>query len=183
MLAHRPFLLGNAPSLADYGMMGPMFRHFGQDPTPAEIMRQRAPLVFEWVARMWHAEAVASPAFLSEIPEDAGALLRECCETHLVQLAANARAYGDGLAHFDVEIQGCFYTALPVSRYRVWCLEQLRASFAALDAAQQAAVRAHLPYDGAQILWSGDIPVSGFNEDNHLPYGKAINVYGQGTPP
>jgi hypothetical protein len=33
-------------------MMGPMLRHFGQDPTPADIMRNRAPGVYEWVARM-----------------------------------------------------------------------------------------------------------------------------------
>ena len=38
--------------------MGPMFRHFQQDPPPAEIMRSRAPGVFAWVGRMWNAKAV-----------------------------------------------------------------------------------------------------------------------------
>ncbi|WFL78452.1 glutathione S-transferase N-terminal domain-containing protein [Altererythrobacter arenosus] len=183
MLANRPFLLGNAPSLADYGMMGPMFRHFGQDPTPAEIMRQRAPLVFEWVARMWCAAQVDEPQFLSEVPPDAAALLREACETHLVQLAANAAAFGRDETHFGVTIQGCRYEKLPASRYRVWCLEELRRAFAALDADAQGKVRALLSYDGAEILWSGDIPPPRFNEDHHLPFGKAINVYGEGTPP
>ena len=183
VLANRPFLLGNAPSLADYGMMGPMFRHFGQDPTPAEIMRQHAPLVFEWVARMWRAEQVAEPQFLAEIPGDMAGLLRECCEAHLAQLAANAAAFGRGDTHFDVQIQGCQYTGLPVSRYRVWCLEQLRASFDELDTTSQAQAKALLPHFTAKVLWEGEVPASGFNEDNHLPFGKAINVYGEGTPP
>jgi len=183
VLANRPFLLGNAPSLADYGMMGSMFRHFGQDPTPAEIMRQRAPLVFEWVARMWRAERVDDPQFLDEIQGDMARLLRECCETHLVQLAANSECYARGGTHFDVEIQGYRYTNLPVSRYRVWCLEQLRESFASLDEAARARVRALLPHFSAKVLWEGKVPKSGFNTNNHLPFGKAINVYGEGTPP
>jgi glutathione S-transferase len=183
VLANRPFLLGNAPSLADYGMMGPMFRHFGQDPTPAEIMRQRAPLVFEWVARMWRAERIEEPEFVTEVPGDMAALLRECCEMHLVQLAANAQCFARGGKNFDVEIQRSRYTGLPVSRYRVWCLEQLSDRYAALSDADQSKVRTLLPYDGAAILWPGEVPASHFNEDNHLPFGEAINVYGKGTPP
>ena len=183
VLANRPYLLGDAPSLADFGMMGPMFRHFGQDPTPADIMRNRAPLVFEWVARMWRAESIGEPSFLADIPDDLTALLRECCETHLVQLAANAAAYAGGQSHFSAEIQHCRYDRLPTSRYRVWCLEQLRACFAGLEEGAQARIKALLPYDGAAILWSGEVPASNYNADNHLPFGKAINVYGEGTPP
>ncbi len=183
MLANRPFLFGDVPCLADFGMMGPMFRHFGQDPTPEEIMRNRAPLVYEWVARMWNARKHVDGVLLQELPTDAGGLLREVCETHLVQLAANAAAYARGERSFAATIQSCQYSDLPVSRYRVWCLEQLSKHFAALPADIQQQVRELLPYEGAGILWSGDIPASGFNEDDHLPFGRAINVYGQGTPP
>ena len=55
VLAERPFLLGERPTIADFGFVGPMFRHFSMDPTPAELMRQRAPRVYTWVARMWEA--------------------------------------------------------------------------------------------------------------------------------
>jgi glutathione S-transferase len=51
----RPFLFGERPSLADFGYFASMFRHFGIDPTPARIMRNTAPAVYEWVARMWNA--------------------------------------------------------------------------------------------------------------------------------
>jgi glutathione S-transferase len=183
ILGNRPFLLGDAPSIADYGMMGPMFRHFGQDPTPADIMRSRAPLVFEWVARMWRAQPHADVNFLSGIPGDMNELLRECCETHLVQLAANAGAFGRGEAHFSANVQGCQYKRLPTSRYRVWCLEQLRTRFAGLSDGAQSKLRDLLRYEGAEILWSGEVPSSQYNTDNHLPFGEAINVYGKGTPP
>lgn len=183
MLGDRPFLFGNAPSLADFGLMAPMFRHFSMDPVPEEIMRNRAPRVYEWVARMWRAEVPDQLQFLDKVPDDAALLLRECCETHLVQLAANAECFARSGTHFDATIQGYGYTGLPVSRYRVWCLEQLRKGFAALDSSAQDKVRALLPYDGASVLWEGDVRASRFNEDGHLPFGKAINVYGEGTPP
>ena len=50
ILADRPFLLGERPTIADFGYFASMFRHFGQDPTPAHIMRETAPLVYEWQA-------------------------------------------------------------------------------------------------------------------------------------
>ena len=47
-----PYLLGFHPSIADFGMMAPMFAHLGRDPVPANLMKQRAPNVFRWVERM-----------------------------------------------------------------------------------------------------------------------------------
>ena len=183
MLKDRPYLLGETPSIADFGLMAPMFRHFSMDPVPEEIMRNRAPLVYEWVARMWRAESSGEARLLDEVPADASGILKEACETHLVQLAANAEAYVRGDTHFAMSVQGCDYEQLPVSRYRVWCLEQLHDAFAALSPEAQTKVKALLPHFSAKILWSGDVPASGFNEENHLPFGKAINVYGEGTPP
>lgn len=184
MLENRQFLLGDAPTLADFGMMGPMFRHFGQDPTPAEIMRNRAPGVFAWVARMWNARGNPAPCFVTTIPDDASVLLREICATHLVQLAANAEAFARGAAHFAMDVQGCRYTRLPTSRYRVWCLEVLRSAFAELDDAAQAEVRRRLPFAEAECLWASDMAFrSNYNSKGLLPFGQAINVYGDGTPP
>jgi glutathione S-transferase len=57
ILSETPYLLGDRPTLVDFGYMGPMFRHFFCDPTPVEIMRERAPAVFSWVARMWDTRA------------------------------------------------------------------------------------------------------------------------------
>jgi glutathione S-transferase len=183
MLKQRPYLLGAAPSLADFGMMGPMLRHFGQDPTPAEIMRNTAPAVYEWVARMWNARVTGEPAFVAEVPAEAAGMLKEVAETHLVQLAVNAEAYAQRLSHFDMTVQGAHYKRLPVSRYRVWCLEVLREAFAALEPGEQKQVHALLPYPPAEVLWRETIPAtSGYDEAKEAPFNKAINVYGDGVP-
>ncbi|MEM9407231.1 MAG: glutathione S-transferase family protein [Acidobacteriota bacterium] len=182
MLAARPYLLGGTPSLADFGMMGPMLRHFGQDPTPAEIMRNEAPAVWRWVARVWDAQAEQAD-LLDDIPDDAAPMLRECCETHLVQLAANAAAHAEGKTHFGMEVQGCRYRRLPVSRYRVWCLEQLRDHFAALDAQARSAVQKQLAFTGADVLWTDAVPASsGYDPKGEAPFNAAINVFGDGVP-
>ncbi|MBS63790.1 glutathione S-transferase N-terminal domain-containing protein [Salinisphaera sp.] len=50
--AVMPYLLGWRPSIADYGLIAPLFAHLGRDPVPANIMKTRAPRVFRWVERM-----------------------------------------------------------------------------------------------------------------------------------
>ncbi len=47
-----PFILGQAPTLADYGMLGPLFAHLGRDPVPETIMKREAPNVYRWTERM-----------------------------------------------------------------------------------------------------------------------------------
>ena len=184
ILEHRPYLLGTKPSLADFGMMAPMFRHFSQDPEPEEIMRTRAPLVYEWVARMWTAKVPDSGAFLSAIDEALAPLLKEICETHLQQLTSNAEAYARDANAFEMTVQGCRYKDISTSRYRVYCLECLRGAFAELGSDAQSKVRSLLPYPEAEILWQSEMPaVSNFNTDGHLPYGQAINVYGSDGRP
>lgn len=48
----HPYLLGGHPTVADYGLIGPLFAHLGRDPVPAHIMATRAPAVHRWVERM-----------------------------------------------------------------------------------------------------------------------------------
>lgn len=186
VLGQRRYLFGNQPSLADFGLMGPMLRHFGQDPTPAEIMRDTAPQVMEWVARMWNAQAQvqAEPgSFVSAVPEDLKPLLQEVCETHLVQLIANAEAWQQKQEKFAMTVQGCRYQNLPVSQYRVYCLEMLREGFAALDADAQNTVRTLLPFEAARVLWQQEPAArSGYDEARQAPFNQAINVFTGAVP-
>ena len=184
MLEKRPFLLGDAPSLADFGLMAPMLRHFGQDPTPVDIMRDRAPAAYAWVSRVWNARPPGGMHnFVDEIPSDAAPMLQEVCETHLEQLAANAIAYAAGPRRFSMTIQSCDYIEMPVSRYRVVCLERLRAAFSELSIEAQDTLREWLPHSQAKILWSPTPPAaSGYDEQRQAPFGKAINVYAKGYP-
>ncbi len=48
----HPYLLGGRPSVADFGMMAPLFAHLGRDPVPAGLMKTAAPSVFRWTERM-----------------------------------------------------------------------------------------------------------------------------------
>jgi glutathione S-transferase len=49
---HYPYLLGGHPSIADFGLMAPMFAHLARDPVPSTLMKNRAPNVFRWTERM-----------------------------------------------------------------------------------------------------------------------------------
>lgn len=182
LLVERPFLLGDSPSIADFGLMGPMLRHFGQDPTPAEILRNEGPAVWEWLARVWNARA-GEVVFVDEVPPAAGVLLREIAETHLVQLSANAAAYAEGRRHFEMDVQGCRYRDLPVSRYRVWCLEKLREEYRALDEDAQSRARELMPHPEAEAVWTEAVPAdSGYDPEGRAPFNQAINVFGDGVP-
>jgi glutathione S-transferase len=63
-----PYVFGGRPTIADYGLMGPLFAHLGRDPVPANIMKVRAPNVFRWVERM-NAPDLDSPEFPDQAAE------------------------------------------------------------------------------------------------------------------
>jgi glutathione S-transferase len=181
----RPFVLGDTPTIADFGLMGPMLRHFGQDPTPAEIMRTRAPAVYQWVARMWNTRAESNGSWLIDEVDDVLAdLLLEISETHLSQLRQNAQAYSSSLTRFDQDIQGCHYVQVPTSRYRVWALEELRRSWTAVGGPAQESLRAHLKSPEAAVLWDDTtFSPSDYDNERQAPFNRGINVYGTGLPP
>jgi len=151
----RPFLLGDKPSLVDVGFSGPMFRHFALDPVPADIMRQTAPAVYEWVARLWNTRLEdCEGSLLSGIPDDWGPILNEIGNAYLPYLCANCDAVEAGQARFDAEIDGVQYRGARWSHYRVWCLQKLRDHFLALSTSEQAQAQAILEQHNCwEPLW------------------------------
>ena len=184
ILAERPFLLGARPTLADVGLFGPLFRHFAIDPTPAAIMRRDASDVYEWVARLWNARASELDGPVDDgVPDSWGPLLDEIGETHLEQLAANAAAYTAGQRRFSLECQGTVYASLPTSRYRVWCLEELRGHYEALPEASRAEARTLLERHGCwEPLFRVDAKPSGHDVDRRAPFGRGLRVMGEPSP-
>ncbi len=146
VLAERPFLFGERPTIADVGLFGPMFRHFALDPTPARIMRNRAPAVYEWVARVWNSRAsrIGGRPLIAGVPADLEPLLTEAGETHLPMLAANAAAHAAGRRTYEFTAQNVTYRSMPTSRYRVWALARLREAYLGLDGEDIAAADALL---------------------------------------
>ncbi|GAA6155837.1 glutathione S-transferase family protein [Pyruvatibacter sp. HU-CL02332] len=178
MLENRPYLLGDTPSIADIGMMGPMLRHYSQDPTPSTIMRNEWPAITEWVARVWNARATAGEtSLLDHVPDDAAPMLREIAQTHLVQHRENARAFSAGQSRFEMTVQGCHYKNLPVTQYRVYCLERLREEFDDLSDEHKAKVKALLPYEGCDLIWDHTVQAkSGHDVERKAPFAHGINV-------
>jgi glutathione S-transferase len=180
ILQTRPYLLGTRPSLADFGFFGPMFRHFSMDPTSARIMRETAPAVFEWVARMWNARAsVTRGELLDSVPDDWGPILDSIGSAYLPYLCANAEACKGGHSQFNVDIEGAPYRGIRTAPYRVWCLEELRRHFDALSEAHQREVRAKLEAHGCwEPLWRVENLQSGVDPDRKAPFAGGASMTG-----
>jgi glutathione S-transferase len=145
IFAARPFLCGARPCIADFGLFGSMFRHFASDPTPAAIMRETAPNVLAWTARLWALtpeQAAAAPP-LETVPADLDPLLRLAAEDHLTELAVNAEAVAAGRPRVAFDHRGVRWRLSP-SPYRARCLADLRTAFAALSPTERSAVAARL---------------------------------------
>ena len=172
VFANRPYLLGDRPSIADFGLFAPMFRHFAQDPTASNIMRARAPGVFEWQARLWNATAsTAHGGFVETLPGDLHALVADVGDAYLPYLNANARAWQAGQQRFDPVIQGVQYTEVPVSQYRVWCLEQLQRRALEVPPSHESELRSRLQALGCWgPLFELDEPGSMYDEGEEAPF-------------
>lgn len=103
---HVPYLLGGHPSIADFGLMAPLYGHLGRDPAPAQIMALRAPNVARWVERMNLAVIEdaefpdMAPAFPAEdaLPPTLEPFLELAFRDWTSELQANAAIYNDWLA-------------------------------------------------------------------------------------
>ncbi len=176
---NRAFVFGATPTLADIGLMGPLFRHFAMDPVPAVIMRETAPAVMEWVYRLWNTKASdMGGTHVSGVPDDLLPLLKEIGETHLENLCANAQAWSRGEKVFGVTLQGTAYHDVPTSRYRVWCLERLQEHFEELPPPAQDQMMQLLDSQGClEPLLRVSNPHSGYDPDHQAPFGTSIPVY------
>ncbi len=159
VFATRPFLMGGRPCEADFGLMGPFFRHFSHDPTPAAILRETAPHTLAWVARMWAldpATCMAQPK-VTDVPDDLAPLLAMARQDYLPYLSANAAAYANGAGKVKYSSGGASWS-VPVSPYRVTCLNALKSAFSYLPDQAQRAVTARLGA-GAMILLEAGTPI------------------------
>jgi len=103
---HVPYVLGGHPSIADFGMMAPLYAHLGRDPAPARMMALRAPNVARWVERMNLAVLEdgefpdCAPAFPEDdaLPPTLEPILRLMFRDWTPELQANARCYNDWVA-------------------------------------------------------------------------------------
>lgn len=162
-LGHAPYLLGGRPSLADYGLIAPLYAHLSRDPHPSILMKQRAHRVWRWTERMNARNTEEggvpseSPGFFAndEIPDTLKAVLRHAAEDLVPETEATAHFLDEWLeAHEDVregavlerglglcrfEFRGRTINAL-AQPYRIFLLQRLKDACAAMPAADRRAV-------------------------------------------
>lgn len=157
VFSKRPYLFGERPCEADFGLFGPMFPHFACDPTPQEIMHVRAPHLFRWLGRLWSTrpDEVQSAPELAEVPEDLQPILQKMAGEYLPYLMENRKAFQSGHAITGYRL-GDLDWEVKTAPYRVYCLAQLQQRFQALSAADQRKCRDLLGDDAMDIL-SADI--------------------------
>jgi len=90
-----PYLLGDRPTMGDYGFIGPLYAHLYRDPYPGRLMRDRAPAVADWVERMQSAQPVEGDLLPNDaIPDTLLPILRSLCADFLPIMVDLARAVG-----------------------------------------------------------------------------------------
>lgn len=104
-----PYLLGGRPSIADFGMMAPLYAHLARDPVPGLLMKTTAPNVFRWTERMnspviedtdYPGQAETFPAD-DALPASLEAVLKVVFAQWGPGLAADAACFDQWLAALD----------------------------------------------------------------------------------
>ena len=100
---HYPYILGGRPSIADCGLMAPLYAHLARDPVPATLMKNTAANVYRWTERM-NVAAIADGEFPdcpeTYLPDDAipatlEPVLRLIFQDWAPEILANAKLYND----------------------------------------------------------------------------------------
>lgn len=174
-----PYLLGGAPTVADYAFMGPLSPHLARDPHPGLLMKRRAWRVWRWVERMNApvedaGEYVDPPTALfpdDGVPATLRALLGYVGEEHVPELVAQVAAIDDWLGDHAVDVgevvggrpdrrmlgtatcrwRGHELTTSVVP-YRLYLLQRLQAAYDAAPAAARAAVEGLFDPAGLSVL-------------------------------
>jgi len=134
ILKSHPFIMGDRPTEADFGMFAPLFRHFFGDVKTGPIMQDRAPNVMLWCARLWAItpEQIEQAAPVTAIPGDLGPVFDMITRDYLPYLTANAKAVAAGDKDTVHKMQGLEWRE-PTKPFRLWCLSELHKEYDALS--------------------------------------------------
>jgi len=145
-------VLGSRPSLADFGLIGPLYAHQYRDPASGELMRRLAPAVVRWVERMQEPPRPASGEFLrgDQVPDTILPVLARMMREQLPVLADTAERLRSWLAEHPGKpirrVLGSHTYSLGeasgtrmVLPYSLWMLQRARDVYLGLDDAARSA--------------------------------------------
>jgi glutathione S-transferase len=171
--AAHPFLLGERPSLGDFGLFVVTYGHLSLDEWSVRNLIEPHPHVAAWLKRMNHPKPLEG-TFLpgDDIPDTLSVLLREMLsdmlpylEATLAEVRAVMPKYANErfprmLGNVEQPMgtgsnRGIQRTALP---YTLWMVQRMMDAYRAMPAEDASAVRAWLVSLGGEKLLDLDIP-------------------------
>lgn len=170
--AQHAFLLGERPTLGDFGLVGTMYGHLGRDPWPRRELVMPRRHLSAWLERMKnpvpHADgqlladdalaATLAPVMHSVLHEfvplvrDIAARVRHYAETHGV-----GKRLPRGLGMSTASMGGRPFRRGALS-YMVWMLQRALDGYRAMTPDEQARVRDWLATQGAEDLLTLNLP-------------------------
>jgi glutathione S-transferase len=165
------YLLGNRPTIGDFGLIGPMYGHLGRDPWPKRTLIAPRPHLRAWIARM----AQSPPPDLGDLPRDDSlppsltSILRLVIDEFLpmveainVEVVKASEVQGQpllprGLGPISHPMGNARFqrNALP---FTLWKVQRLLDVYAAMSPVEQQAVRVWLKPLGGERLLDMTIP-------------------------
>lgn len=130
-LGGRPYLFGQRPALADFGLYAQLYE-CSTDPTPGAELRAKGPSVLAWIERMLDPKAEGDFESWNTLRPTLLPLLREeIGRTFLPWSDANARAIAAGEKELRVTLHGEPFSQEP-QKYAARSLAALRKRYAAI---------------------------------------------------
>ncbi len=173
LLEDQPYILGSHPSAADFGYFGSMFRHFGNDPESAEVVRRHGPNTYEWLARLWNAKASKFPQQQTWVWPEAdhwAPLLKRIAQDYLPYLHQNAVAFDNGLKRFNYSGETLELKNTKTTDYRVYCRQVLQQEFSRLSESDQKRIEVLFePHGGLSALHADGVIDSNMSNQFRLP--------------
>ena len=158
--AVHPFLLGAAPTVADFALFGQLSQLALVDPVPSRLAHSVAPRVVAWAATCDDlsgatADAAHGLVDLDRLPPTLAALFREIGATYVPVMLANHAALASGGTapdSFEVQLGAVTWRQQPF-KYQRKCVDVLRREFASLPSeADRDEVRRALPREFGPLL-------------------------------
>lgn len=155
LITSQPFVLGNRPSSADFGIYAQLTQLARFDPTPMAICLKEAPRVYAWtdVVDDLSGQTCEEDGWISvsDVREVLGPLLTEIGRVYTPALLANARALEAGDKQMETTIDGKPWQQ-PAFPYQGRCLGWINDEYQKMDADNKSRVHEILSGTGCEDL-------------------------------
>jgi glutathione S-transferase len=155
------YLLGDAASIGDFGLMGSLYAHLYMDPYPGELMKRLAPNVVKWIERMNKTpKEVGSWLANDEIPATLAPILSLLFRDHWPVVAStvnkfnlwaqqtNPEAIPRTIGKLDFKIDQTI-SKRSIQTFTLWKLQRILDAYALFNNREQSQITEYLNNLGA----------------------------------